>query len=266
MRREAGQRGRDRQKRGRYSWVLSVLPVLPVLFAVPVQAQSLAQRAQVRNGEVRLSFATRPEVCGVGRSIHVVHSTDDWEADCEHGPARVVLSWRDGALVDVDTYVAGRWRPAADGVTDLGTVSAPEAANMLLDLAGRVPGKAGDDLIFPATIADSVEVWPRLLTLARNDEVPQATRKNAVFWLGQAAGDRVASELGGLATDDNQDREIQESAVFALSQLHDGGGVPLLLDIARTHKDPQVRKNAMFWLGQSNDPRAIALFEEILRK
>jgi len=250
------------------SWLRGAVSALTALTALgsAASAQSLAQRAQVRNGEVRFSFATRPEVCGVGRNIHVVHATDDWEADCEHGPARVVLSWRDGALVDVDTYVAGRWRPAGEGVVDLGTVPAAEAANVLLDLAGRVTGKAGDDLIFPATIADSVEVWPRLLTLARNEKVPRATRKNAVFWLGQAAGDRVAAELGGLATDDNQDREIQEQAVFALSQLHDGGGVPLLLDIARTHKDPKVRKNAMFWLGQTNDPRAIALFEEILRR
>ena len=36
--------------------------------------------------------------------------------------------------------------------------------------------------------------------------------------------------------------------------------------IARTHRDPEVRKQAVFWLGQSNDPRAIALFEELLTK
>jgi hypothetical protein len=219
----------------------------------------------VRNGEVRLSFATRPEVCGSGRNIHVVHSTDDWESDCAHGPARVVLEWRNGALVDVDTYVGGRWRAAGAGVVDLGMVPAPAAADLLLDLAARVTGNAGDDLIFPATIADSAEVWPRLIGLARNDRVPRATRKNAVFWLGQAAGDRAVADLGGLVSDENEDREIQEQAVFALSQLRNGGGVPSLLEIARTHRDPKIRKTAMFWLGQSNDPRAIALFEEILR-
>jgi hypothetical protein len=231
----------------------------------PLQGQSLADRAQVRNGEVRLSFATRPEVCGSGRNIHVVHSTDDWESDCAHGPARVVLEWRNGALVDVDTYVGGRWRAAGAGVVDLGMVPAPAAADLLLDLAARVTGNAGDDLIFPATIADSAEVWPRLIGLARNDRVPRATRKNAVFWLGQAAGDRAVADLGGLVSDENEDREIQEQAVFALSQLRNGGGVPSLLEIARTHRDPKIRKTAMFWLGQSNDPRAIALFEEILR-
>ena len=34
----------------------------------------------------------------------------------------------------------------------------------------------------------------------------------------------------------------------------------------RTHDNPRVRKRAMFWLGQSKDPRAIRFFEEILLK
>lgn len=240
------------------------MALLAATAVTSLSAQSLAERAQVENGEVRLSYATRADVCGSGRNVHVVHSTDDWEGDCEPGPARVVLKWRDGALEDVDTYVGGRWRPR-DGVVDLGTVSAPAAADMLLDLAARVTGPAGHDLIFPATIADSAEVWPRLVTLARNQRIPQATRKNAVFWLGQAAGDRAVRDLGALVSDEREDREIQEQAVFALSQLANGGGVPLLIEIARTHKDPKIRKTAMFWLGQSDDPRAIALFEEILR-
>jgi RNA polymerase sigma-70 factor (ECF subfamily) len=35
---------------------------------------------------------------------------------------------------------------------------------------------------------------------------------------------------------------------------------------ALTNKDPEIRKRAMFWLGQSNDPRAIDLFEQLLTK
>jgi hypothetical protein len=42
-------------------------------------------------------------------------------------------------------------------------------------------------------------------------------------------------------------------------------GVPALLRIARSNPDPELRKTALFWLGQSEDPRALALFEEILR-
>jgi hypothetical protein len=42
--------------------------------------------------------------------------------------------------------------------------------------------------------------------------------------------------------------------------------VPILIRIAKTNKDPEIRRRALFWLGQSDDPRALALFEEILTK
>jgi len=56
------------------------------------------------------------------------------------------------------------------------------------------------------------------------------------------------------------------SGVCALAQRDHGVCVPVLFEGARSHRDTKVRKSAMFWLGQSNDPRAIALFEEILRR
>jgi len=59
---------------------------------------------------------------------------------------------------------------------------------------------------------------------------------------------------------------VREQAVFALSQRPREEGVPALLRIARTHHDPMLRRRAIFWLGQSNDPRALALFEELLTK
>jgi hypothetical protein len=42
--------------------------------------------------------------------------------------------------------------------------------------------------------------------------------------------------------------------------------VPRLIEVARTNSNPVVRKQAMFWLGQSRDPRAVRFFEEILFK
>ena len=59
--------------------------------------------------------------------------------------------------------------------------------------------------------------------------------------------------------------ELVVPAVFALSQMPKDEGVPLLINVARTHANPAVRKQAMFWLGQSKDPRALKFFEEVLR-
>jgi HEAT repeat protein len=52
--------------------------------------------------------------------------------------------------------------------------------------------------------------------------------------------------------------------VFALSQLPSDEGVPRLIHVARTHRNIEVRKLAIFWLGQSRDQRALAFFEEVL--
>jgi hypothetical protein len=41
--------------------------------------------------------------------------------------------------------------------------------------------------------------------------------------------------------------------------------VPQLIRLAKTNRNPVVREKAMFWLGQSEDPRALAFFEEVLK-
>jgi HEAT repeat protein len=131
--------------------------------------------------------------------------------------------------------------------------------------ARREEGRAARHAIFAATLADSVTIWPDLLAIARDRGVRAATRKQAVFWLGQAAGDAATAGLDSLAGSDD-DVEVREAAVFALSQRPGDEGVPALIRIARDHRDPRLRRRAMFWLAQSDDPRALALFEEILTR
>jgi HEAT repeat protein len=190
----------------------------------------------------------------------------EWDNDCSMGPARIVLDRRNGELSDLRFYVGGRWRPAGSDVVDLGTVSAREAADYLVLIAETDKGSMGSKAIFPATIADSAVIWPALLKLARNADVPRNTRSQSVFWLGQAAGDVATRGLNDLVVDNSVDREVREQAVFALSQRPRDEGIPALINVARTNKDPEIRKKALFWLGQSNDPRALDLFEELLTR
>jgi len=58
---------------------------------------------------------------------------------------------------------------------------------------------------------------------------------------------------------------VKRKAVFALSQLPRDEGVPLLIDIARNNSNREVKKQAMFWLGQSKDARAVSFFEQVLK-
>jgi len=246
--------------------VAAAVALLCTVSAASLSGQSIAERvAAVRDGQVRISFTAREGVCGNGRNISTHRDTEDWEAWCEPGPVRVALDIANGRIVDIDTYVGGRWRPRSN-VTDLGMVAAPEAARYFLDLAARSSGSVSKDAVFPPVLADSIEVWPELLAIAKDRDRPRETRKAAVFWVSQAAGEAASEGLEDIVYDDAGDREVRRSAVFALSQLREDEGVPVLIRIARTHQDPSIRKNAIFWLGQSEDPRAIALFEELLLK
>ena len=262
-------------------WVAAAAIGAATLAATAVQAQSIASRVgQVSDGSVRMSFAVRPGICGSGNSIwrsggrgrttwgnNWNYSRDvEWEDDCSRGPGRIVIDRHRGEVTDLRFYVGGRWRPAGSDVTDLGMVPAREVADYLLSLAQSERGSMGEKAIFPATIVDSSDVWPSLIRIARNENLPRSTRTQSVFWLGQAAGETATRNLSDIVVDNGVDREVREQAVFALSQRPREEGVPALINIAKTNKDPEIRKKAMFWLGQSGDPRALDLFEQILTK
>ncbi len=237
-----------------------------LLLAGTAQAQTIAQRVgRAPDGSVRMTFAAKPGVCGNGRNISTSAGSSEWESDCDTGPVRVALTLRNRSVTDVRTYVGGRWRASTAGVTDLGTVGAREAVDYLVGLANRDDAE-GREAIFPATLADSVTIWPMLLSLARNPTTSNAARKQAVFWLGQAAGAAATAGLDSIVYVDSVDRSIKEQAVFALSQRPKDESIPVLIRVARTHRDPAIRKKALFWLAQSGDDRALAVFEEMLSR
>jgi hypothetical protein len=256
--------------------------VLALAALVLVQQQSLERRITgAPDGSVRFSFAARPGVYGNGRNSISwdcdkgnCHNRqvdgnwddhDDWDMPCDSGPVRVALTKSSGRITDLRVYVGGEWRTGTSA-TDLGTVGAKDAANYLLALALRDESRAAEKAIFPAVLADSVTIWPDLLKIAKSDQVSRKVRRSAVFWLGQAVGDAATKGLTDLVDDGNADRDVRESAVFALSQRPREEGVPALIRIVRENKDPDLRRKAIFWLGQSDDPRALSLFEELLTR
>ena len=244
----------------RFSLLLSAATALPDTG----WPQTLDQRiTAVGSGKVHVSFAARPGVCGDGDQNINIQDNEDWEVECEGQPVRVALEVKNHQVVGLRTFVGGQWRTTA-AAKDLGTIRPQEAAAYFLHLAGSRTDLSGDPVL-PATLADSVTIWPSLLQLARSSRLPMERRRSAVFWLGQAAGAAVDGALDSIAGDTGTEREVRKQAVFALSQRSSEEAVPALIRIARTNRDPELRKSALFWLGQSNDPRAVDLFEEILR-
>jgi len=86
-------------------------------------------------------------------------------------------------------------------------------------------------------------------------------RKKALFWVGQS--DIPAIELFTLY-EKMPSREMKEQLIFVYSQRDERAAVDKLFDIARTETDRELRKKAIFWLGQSDDSRVPAFLEKLL--
>ena len=251
------------------------LAALLLLGVSPAAGQLARQVSQAPDGQVRMTYAAREGVVGNGRDIiswdcdggncrsqHMQGRSNDGDEarwPCDTGPVRVTLWVRGGEVQSLRVAVGGAFRAGAGTTTDLGTVPAAEAARYLLTLDVK-------HAVFAAALADSATIWPELLRMAKDTRRPRDVRRQAVFWLGQAAEEAATRGLEELIDSDMPDRDVQESAVFAISQRPREEGVPTLIRVAKTHRDPQIRRKAIFWLGQSEDPRALALFEELLTK
>jgi HEAT repeat protein len=249
---------------------------LAVLACAPLSAsaQSLAARAtEVRDGALTFHYTARAGVCGdgarylrIGRSYMGTIVSDMRSLPCDDGPVQVKLVVQDGVVQSVQSWVGPLRHVEA---RDLGAVAAPEAARYLLDLAAHGRGPASAKAVLPAVLADSTTVWPSLLQIARDTTTrSRATRQDASFWLSRFAASALAGHAGSLVEDEERDErdDLKAHAVFVLSQLPHDEGVPALLDVARNNRDTRVRGQALFWLGQSGDLRALSLFEDVLRR
>jgi HEAT repeat protein len=106
------------------------------------------------------------------------------------------------------------------------------------------------------------EQW--LMSIVVDPKEDVELRKKALFWAGQSGV--ATAELAGLY-DRLGDTEIKDHMIFVLSQRQkDPAANNKLFDIAKNEKDPELRKKAIFWLGQSRDPRAQQFLIDLINK
>jgi len=90
-------------------------------------------------------------------------------------------------------------------------------------------------------------------------------RLQAISGLGRKSGPKVLSTLTSIIETD-RDSAVKRRALSALQTMPDGEGVPVLIQLAKTQRDLELRKQAMTSLQHSRDPRALAFFEEVIKK
>ena len=102
-----------------------------------------------------------------------------------------------------------------------------------------------------------------LLSVAADASQTEEVRKQALFAAGQAGVS--GAEMAGLY-DRMTDRELKYQLIWVLSDTRDRAGSDKLVEIAQKDKDPEMRKKAIFWLGQKNDPRIRQILLDIITK
>jgi len=147
----------------------------------------------------------------------------------------------------------------------LGQSDDPEDAAFLRTMYGRVQDpETRQKILFAVAQSDTREVGPFLTAIVKNTNEPLEVRKQALFWLGQreeTSGAELASVYGTFS-----DVEIKEHVIFVLSQREDKASMDKLIDIAKREPNQDLRKKAIFWLSQTDDPRVAEILAELLVK
>lgn len=97
---------------------------------------------------------------------------------------------------------------------------------------------------------------PALMHIAEK-ESNHDVREKAIFWIGENAENEEVIQFLKKVVMEDPDLDIREKALFGLSQLPDGQGLSLLIDIAQTSNDTEIREKAVFWLGENGHSEEI---------
>src|SRR5919202_5555135 len=147
----------------------------------------------------------------------------------------------------------------------LGQRRSQENAAFLRGLFGRL-GKAerNDDIrkkvVFSLSQMRGIGNDRWLLNIALDTTYSEDVRGHALWTAGQAG--IPGSDLVALY-DRLTDAQVKEKLIWVLSESRDRAATDKLVEIAQKDPDREMRKKALFWLGQKNDPRVRQIIVDI---
>ncbi len=147
----------------------------------------------------------------------------------------------------------------------IGEQPSPENAAYLRALYGKITDEEIKKYVLYAVTqmrGQGNSKW--LLDIAANTNESLEMRKNALYQAGQLKEADFAAFAG--LYDKMPDREMKKQLIYVYSQRKEAAAVDRLMEIARTEKDSELRRSALFWLANSGDPRAVKVYEEILNR
>jgi len=201
--------------------------------------------------------------------ISVLERRDDCSAELRR-KAVFLVSQHETDETDDLLYNAARTDPdfgvREQAIFWLGQEGSREDVEFLMDLFDDLESsELKEKVIFSVSQASHSAGGEWLMSLARDESESVEVRKNALFWAGQE-GNVDAIELGDLY-ENAGDRDLQEHVIFVLSQI-DGSedATTVLIDIAKSESNSDLRDKALFWLGESRDPSAAKFLSDLINR
>jgi len=147
----------------------------------------------------------------------------------------------------------------------LGQRRSDENAQFLKDLYRKLEN---DDLkekvIFSISQMGTADNYRWLMDIALDQKENIELRKKALFWAGQGRNVDI-NDLVKLY-DTMNDREMKEQLIFVYSQRREDAALDKLFAIGKSDPDRELRKKAIFWVGQSRSPRAAQYLQDLINQ
>jgi HEAT repeat protein len=144
----------------------------------------------------------------------------------------------------------------------LGQKQTADNAGFLRSLYGKLKSQdLKKKVLFSLSQIGGEENGRWLLGVARDTSQSLEMRKQALFWAGQ--GGVSIGELTKLYANVS-DKGMREQLIFVYSQRDEPAALDQLIEIAKRDPNPDLKKRALFWLGQSEDSRAVQALQDII--
>lgn len=119
-------------------------------------------------------------------------------------------------------------------------------------------------IVFSLSQMNNPKARTKLMDVVRRSDDAEL-RAETVFWIAQTGGAQALEFLVQLY-DSEKSVEVKRKIIFSLTQTHDQkAALRKLMAIGKSDPSPELRKEAIFWIGQSQDPEAIKFLEDILK-
>lgn len=91
-------------------------------------------------------------------------------------------------------------------------------------------------------------------------------RREAVKLMGELAAEQTLGALRDAAPRTDDDTELQKQALAAIGKRPSSESVPLLINVARTHQKPELRRQAFILLGRAGGDAAVEFLKGVLAR